>query len=301
MTLPMHVAPKQLERISLTVPEPALDPWEAALRSACDSVGFFRDDTTGNWQIEGIRDADAADAALAAAIAIAERLTSLTPVIHREPINPEGWAERSYAKFPEQRIGRRFAVRGSHITSPRAPGRITLHLDAGMAFGSGEHGSTRGCLIALETVAHRHPRRILDLGTGSGILAIAAAQLLHRRVLAADIEPWSVRLARRNARLNHVGLAVHTRRADGWNSPLVRRGAPYDLVFANILARPLALMAKHLAPRLAPGGTVLLSGLLFTQAQAVLAAHRRLGLVLLARVDQRPWITLVMGRPARRG
>ncbi len=201
----MHAAPKQLERIAVTVPEHALERWEAALRTACDSVGFFRDDATWVWQIEGVREAGAPDAALIAAIALAEILTGICPIVHREPINAEGWVERSYARFPEQRIGRRFAVRGSHVTTPRVPGRITLLLDAGMAFGSGEHGSTRGCLVALEAAARRRPRAILDLGTGSGILAIAAARLLHRAVLAVDIEPWSVRLARRNARLNGVG------------------------------------------------------------------------------------------------
>lgn len=292
----MHAAPRSLERISLIVPEHALEPWEAALRATCDSVSFFRDHTAETWHLEGIRSAEAPNAPLTAAVALAETLTGLSPPIHREPINPDGWIERSYAKFPEQRIGRRFAVRGSHITAPPAPGRVTLLLDAGMAFGSGEHGSTRGCLIAFETIARRRPRRILDLGTGSGILAIAAARALHRPVLAADIEPWSVRLARRNARLNGVGHLVRAHLGNGWCSPRVRGGGPYDLVFANILARPLMLMARSLAPRLAPGGSVILSGLLFTQAQAVIAAHRRHGLVLQARVDQHPWITLVMGR-----
>ena len=169
-------------------------------------------------------------------------------------------------------------MRGTHLHGPPTPGRITLTLDAGLAFGSGEHGSTRGCLRALERVAHRRPRRILDLGTGSGILAMAAARLLHRPVLATDIEPWSVRVAQQNATLNRLGRLVRLRLADGWRDPAVRAGAPYDLVFANILARPLCLMARHLAAHLAPGGTAILSGLLQTQARAVTAAHRRCGL-----------------------
>src|SRR5205823_2855280 len=150
-------------------------------------------------------------------------------------------------------IGRTFAVRGTHLHEHRAPGRITLTLDAGLAFGSGEHGSTRGCLRALEHVAHLHPRRILDLGTGSGILAIAAARLLRRKVLATDIDPWSVRVAAENASLNGVSDLVRVRLADGWGDPVLRRARPFDLVFANILARPLCRWAKDLASHLAPG------------------------------------------------
>ena len=126
----------------------------------------------------------------------------------RTPTPAEGWLARTYASFPEQLIGRRFVVRGTHLREPPMPGRITLTLDAGLAFGSGEHGSTRGCLRALERVAYRRPRRILDLGTGSGILAMAAARLLHRPVLATDIEPWSVRVAQQNAALNRLGRLI---------------------------------------------------------------------------------------------
>jgi ribosomal protein L11 methyltransferase len=176
------------------------------------------------------------------------------------------------------------------------PGRITLTVDAGVAFGSGEHGSTRGCLRALERVAYRRPRRILDIGTGSGILAMAAAKLLHRPVLATDIEPWSVRVAARNAAENGVGALVTARLADGWRHPVVSAGAPYDLVFANILARPLCAMARHLAARLAPGGTAILAGLLNSQANLVLSAHRRLGMRLDFSIREGNWTTLALRR-----
>ncbi len=291
----MYISSPALERIAVTVPGPAMEAYEAAFSTVCESVGFFRDDTTGHWQIEGIRRIGSGETELAAALALAAALTGIAAEPAREPLAPRDWLARSYAGFPEQRIGRRFAVRGSHIEAPTAPGRITLLLDAGLAFGSGEHGSTRGCLIALERVARRRPRRILDLGTGSGILAIAAARLLHRPVLAADIDPWSVRLARRNASANGVEHLVRVRQADGWGGPVLRRNAPYDLVLANILARPLALMAKQAAAHLQPAGTIILSGLLTDQARSVLAAYRRVGLSLRFRVDQPPWATLVLG------
>jgi ribosomal protein L11 methyltransferase len=171
---------------------------------------------------------------------------------------------------------------------------LVLTLDAGLAFGSGEHGSTRGCLRALEVVARRHPRRILDLGTGSGILAMAAAMLLRRPVLATDIEPWSVRVAGQNARANGMGRLVRPVLANGWRGRSVQTHAPYDLVLANILARPLCRMAKDAALGLVPGGTVILAGLLASQARMVLAAHRRQGQRLEATWHEGAWTTLVL-------
>ncbi len=292
----MKHAPPALEVVSVEVPEHALEAFVAAMGAACATVGFFRDEAAGMWRIEGVRQAGANEPTLASALVLAGALTGAEATATRAPIAAEGWLARSYASFPEQRIGRRFAVRGTHVSDGPAPGRITLILDAGLAFGSGEHGSTRGCLRALESTAHRRPRRVLDLGTGSGILAMAAARLLHVRVRATDIEPWAVRLARRNAAANGVARLVDARLADGWSNRFVRAGAPYDLVLANILARPLSRMARRLAAHLAPGGTAILSGLLAPQARGVLTAHRRVGLVLVARFSERPWATLVLRR-----
>ena len=295
----------QLETVSVTVPEDALEAYEAALATACGTVGFFLDESTGLWTLEGVRDQGAGDADLTAAFALAAALTGFAAVPVRAKTEAEGWLARTQEAFPEQLVGRRFAVRGTHLSGHAPTGRIPIVLDAGIAFGSGEHGSTRGCLRALERVAYRRPRRMLDLGTGSGILAMAAAKLRHRPVLATDIDPWSVRVARENARRNQLGRALRVLRADGWTSPVLARHAPYDLIFANILARPLCAMAKHLARALAPGGTVILAGLLASQARWVLAAHRRHGLVLermllepaaVSDAPGRGWATLILRR-----
>ncbi len=284
-----------LETIAVEVPESALEAYEAAIGRICASVGFFKDDATGLWRVEGVREAGAHEAELASALALAEAVSGVPAALLRAPTEADGWLARTYAGFPEQSVGRRFIVRGSHLAGEAVPrGRIALVLDAGVAFGSGEHGSTRGCLRALERVAHRRPRRILDLGTGSGILAIAASRLLHRPVLATDIEPWSVRVARDNARRNGARRLVRARLADGWRAGTLRRHAPYDLVFANILARPLCRMAWPLSVRMARGGTVILAGLLASQAGTVLAAHRRRGLRLEAVLREGPWATLVL-------
>ena len=289
-----------LETIHVTVPDAAVEAYENALGCVCSTVGIFEaDDSQTVWRIEGVKDVGAGEALLSDALALAAAATGLQATLERAATETEGWLARTYESFPEQRVGRRFAIRGTHLATEPAGSRITLTLDAGIAFGSGEHGSTRGCLRALERVAYRRPRRILDLGTGSGILAMAAARLLHRPVLAVDIEPWSVRVAADNAAMNGLRRRLACRHGNGWRTAAIRAGGSYDLVFANILARPLCLMAVELGARLALGGTAILAGLLDVQARMVLAAHRRQGLVLEARLSEGAWTTLILRKPAQ--
>ncbi len=284
-----------LETVSVIVPEAALDAYEAALASVCGTIGFFlHDEDARTWRVEGVRDLAADLTPLTDALSIAALVTGVHATLQRAPTEAEGWVQRTQEAFPEQLVGHRFAIRGTHDQSPRTPGRITLVLDAGLAFGSGEHGSTRGCLRALEIVARRAPRRILDLGTGSGILAMAAARLLRRPVLATDIEPWSVRVTRQNAADNGVSRLIRAELADAWRSRGTRSQAPYDLVFANILARPLCRMSAALATHLATGGCAILSGLLVSQVPMVLSAHRRHGLTLVQVVIEGGWATLIV-------
>ena len=289
---------RPLETVFVDVPENAVAAYEAALGSVCRTVGLFRDEQTGVWRVEGVKSAGEAEAALSIALALAAAATGEAAQPGRQDTPAEGWLARNRASFPEQLAGRRFAIRGTHLAGPPPTGRITLVLDAGAAFGSGEHGSTRGCLRALERVAHRRPRRILDLGTGSGILAMAAARLLRQNVLATDVDPWSIRVAARNAAANRLRRRVRPVLANGLQNRIVRSGGPYDLVLANILARPLARMARDLAHSLAPGGTAILSGLLADQARTVLAAYRRRGLCLEFTVNEDAWTTLVLRKAA---
>ena len=287
-----------LETVSVTVPDAAVEAFEQALAVSCRTVGFFlADEDLRTWTVEGVKRRGDGEPQLAAALALAELVTGETAPLRRSPTQAGGWLARTQSSFPEQRVGRRFAIRGSHLGRGQAAGRLTLVLDAGVAFGSGEHGSTRGCLRALEAIAHRRPRRILDLGCGSGILAMAAATLLKRPVTATDLDGWSVRVARENALANGLRNRVRCNVAAGWQPP-ARRGAPYDLVFANILARPLCSMARSLAANLAPGGTAILAGLLSWQARLVLSAHRRVGLELDRMVREGAWTTLVLRKRA---
>ncbi|MDG6095403.1 50S ribosomal protein L11 methyltransferase [Acetobacter sp. AN02] len=288
-----------LETVAVTVPEPAVEAYESAIACVCTTVGIFEvDEDERIWRIEGVKDQGHAEPELISALALAALTTGIDATLERSTTEAEGWLARTCEAFPEQEAGRRFIIRGTHLPAEKRAGRITLTLDAGIAFGSGEHGSTRGCLRALEHIAHRKPRRILDLGCGSGILAMGAAALLHRPVLAVDIEPWSVRVAASNATGNGLGGLLTCRHGNGWRTPEIRKQAPYDLVFANILARPLCKMAKDLARNLTPGGMAILAGLLNTQARMVLSAHLRQGLILETTLREGDWATLILRKPA---
>jgi len=292
--------PEALETIVIeNLPEEAVPPFEAAFLTICRSVALFLNEETDRWRIEAVRAVGEGEAELEGALALAV-LASGFPMPPRQnlPTKSDGWAAQTLDSFVEIEVGDRFLVRPTHMPPRRVFGRIVLTLDAGIAFGSGEHASTQGCLMAFEAAARdgRRMRRLLDLGSGSGILAMAAAKRLRRPVLATDIEPWSVRVAALNARHNGVGRLLRSVLADGWRANSVRAGRPYDLVFANILARPLCRMAHPLAMGLAPGGTAILAGLLRTQVRMVLAAHRRQGMVLERRLDIGAWSTLVLRR-----
>jgi ribosomal protein L11 methyltransferase len=189
----------------------------------------------------------------------------------------------------------RFVVHGSHDRARVPANKLGIEIEAALAFGTGHHGTTRGCLLLLDHVLKKYyPRRVLDLGTGTGVLAIAAAKALHKAVLASDIDPASVRVARDNARLNETGHLVQTIRATGFAAPQFAQRGPFDLVLANILANPLRQLATPMARHLAPGALVILSGLLTPQAAGVIAAYRARGLVPVRHLRIEGWSSLLL-------
>jgi ribosomal protein L11 methyltransferase len=257
------------------------------------------DNPAAGWTVTALYRARPDAGALQTRLALAAAALGVPePAVELAPLAPADWLERVYAGFPPRRIGR-FYVHGSHIPAPSG-GVIGLRIDAATAFGSGEHASTEGCLMAISNLAKRRPevRRALDMGCGSGILAIAVAKLFpSARVIAIDIDPESAAVAAGNARLNRVGSQVRAARGDGYLSPLAATGRRFDVIIANILARPLIRMAPSLGRRLRPGGVAILSGLLGRQEAGVLSAHRSAGLVLAGREKIGDWHTLILRRP----
>ncbi len=191
----------------------------------------------------------------------------------------------------------RFVVHGSHDRGRVPPNKLAIEIEAALAFGTGHHGTTRGCLVLLDQVlCERTPKRVLDLGSGTGILAIAAAKALRRPILASDIDRRSTIVARENARLNGVGNWVDSICATGFASPRFAQSGPFGLVLANILANPLRRLAAPMARHLAPKAYVILSGLLPHQADSVIAAYRANGLRLIRRLQLDGWTSVLMRR-----
>jgi ribosomal protein L11 methyltransferase len=227
-----------------------------------------------------------------------------------ERLAPTDWVRKSLAGLRPVQAGR-FVVHGSHDRHRIPLNRIAIEIEASLAFGTGHHASTQGCLLALDFVAKRTrsmrraaarqrttAQHVLDIGTGSGVLAIAAAKALRRRVLASDIEQASVAMARENANINGVGDFVKVLHAAGVKRHAFRACSPYGVILANILLQPLRDMATPITRLAAPNGYVVISGLLITQARAALASYRARGLVMVRRITLGGWSTLVLQRKA---
>ncbi|NNC36811.1 MAG: 50S ribosomal protein L11 methyltransferase [Acidimicrobiales bacterium] len=223
-------------------------------------------------------------------------LTGLEHFITQLP--DEDWVAKSQAGLPPVQAGP-FFVYGEH-DKDNIPDEIAypIQIDAGIAFGTGHHGTTMGCLLAFETYRHSiSPENILDLGTGAGILAIAAAKAVNSRILATDIDPDAVMVTRQNAALNGVADRIVAETADGFGSSVIREAAPFDLIFANILAGPLIGLAPEISQALQAGGTVILSGILNEQADTLIKIYEEQGLSLQNKDQLAGWTTLTMVKP----
>jgi ribosomal protein L11 methyltransferase len=250
----------------------------------------------GNWEISAFYAAAPEPEAVAAQIApVAEAFAFPLSMPRVEPLPERDWVAESQRGLVPVRAGRYAIVTSQHRAGTHAP--IRLVIDAGQAFGTGHHQTTQTCLEALDWLAHRRRfARPLDIGCGSGVLAMAAAATWRVPVLASDIDPRAAATAHDNARRNGLTGLVSVVVAAGFAHPMIRARAPYDLILANILAQPLIDLAPELVRSLAAEGVAVLSGLLAHQQAAVLATYRAHGLSLQRRFSSGAWPTLVLSR-----
>ncbi len=214
------------------------------------------------------------------------------------PVPDVDWVRKSLEGLPPVIAGR-FYLHGSHDRATRRLGGHSFEIDAGTAFGTGHHGTTAGCLQALDAILkYQKPRRILDLGCGTGVLALAAARSTASVVLATDIDPEAVRVTRLNAELNGIGPNIRALTAAGLHHPAIRQAGPFDLIFANILAKPLAALAHGLGDLLLPRGKIILSGLTCNQLRWIAACYRQHGLVPVQTIRIDNWVALVVTKPS---
>ncbi|MBI1243410.1 MAG: methyltransferase domain-containing protein [Alphaproteobacteria bacterium] len=269
-----------------------------ALEEEAGALASFETTPNGPWLVEAFFDARPELGRLAPMIfAAAKSLGRPVPSIDVEEIPERDWLAENRASFPPLAI-QRFFVFGSHVDRAAPAGSWPIALDASIAFGSGEHATTKGCLTAIDRLARRRRfRRVLDLGCGSAILSIGAARAKPCKVLASDIDADSVRLARENVVANGLAARVKAVHSAGF-AKLGATRARFDLVLANILARPLTQLATPLSRALAPGGTLVLSGLLADQEAWVKAAYLARRLSFRGRLAIAGWHTLVFRKPA---
>ena len=247
----------------------------------------------GSWDIT-LHFAQAPDRALLREIVARQAGKEIADTIAFDTIEARDWVKTSLESLVPVPAGR-FVVHGAHDRARLPANKLNIEIEAALAFGTGHHGTTRGCLLLLDHLLKAYrPQRLLDLGTGTGVLAIAAAKALRRTVLASDIDVPSVRLARENARLNAAGNFLHVIRAASFSAPEFAALGPFDLVLANILANPLRQLAQPMSRYLAPGALVVLSGLLTPQVGSVIAAYRARGLVPLRHLTIDGWSSLLL-------
>jgi ribosomal protein L11 methyltransferase len=265
----------------------------------------------GGWSVDVHFKATPNQTAVRALVALAAGEVVAGALVF-ERIGAKDWVRESLEGLRPVAAGR-FVVHGGHDRARVVQNRVGIEIEAALAFGTGHHGTTRGCLLALDRIAKgaatRRPvalarnhrggsgLRAIDVGTGTGVLAIAAAQALRASVLASDIDARAVDAARGNTRLNRVGGRIEVIRANGVTDRVFRLRAPFAIGFANILLSPLKRLARPLTLLLAPHGHLVLSGLLPSQANAAIATYRAQGLRLERRLLLDGWVTLVLRRP----
>jgi ribosomal protein L11 methyltransferase len=269
----------------------AADAFDGLDPSPATAVSWF-EEGQGQFRLEAYADTEIDSDAIMAVIAQAS--PGLTP--RAEPVQDADWVAMALDGLPPVRAGR-FVVAGAHALGQVRGGRKRIWIEASEAFGTGHHGTTKGCLLALEDVlrAGAAPRTVLDVGAGSGVLAIAAAMAGTERAVAVEIDARAAAIMGENVKNNRIGAQVRWLAADG--AKTASAPARYQLIFANILMRPLIRLSPILIRAMAPGGRLVLSGLLTRQEPLVRLAYVSRGLILERRYRRQAWSTLVWRKP----
>ncbi|BEV10235.1 50S ribosomal protein L11 methyltransferase [Asticcacaulis sp. DW145] len=283
---PQQIIAKGPRQVAETAAE-AIDN-DAWLEGATYSI-LEEDEDRNIWRIDAFPTTEEEDQRLQELLAEYPEL-----IVTADQLADADWLAMALSGLPPVRAGR-FFVYGIHDRGKKPLNAVNLRIEAGAAFGTGHHGTTVGCLWAYNDLLKKHHyERVLDVGAGTGVLAIAAAKTGTKYAVGTDIDAISVRISNENAKLNSAGARFVW--ANGLNHKDVRKDAPYDLVFANILARPLVGLSQSIKLALRPGGTVILSGLLRTQERFVKAAYLSKGFRVVRRIHRDAWCTLVMQR-----
>lgn len=288
--------------IEVVLPFGALEPFETELAPFGFACTLFEHGPPPLWAVQVLCAEPPDDAELKTALTVAGAAAGVAaPTVKVSRLPDTDWVAHTNRLLSPVDAGR-FHVFGRHCAGMAPPGSWPLLVEAGQAFGTGRAPSTLGCLLAIDALRKRRRfRRVLDLGTGSGILAMAAGRAWPARIVASDIDPVAAQVATDNVRQNGLAARVNVRHAPGLRDRRIAAGAPYDLIMANILARPLASLAVPLSRLLAPGGTLVLSGLLGRDEREVLARYRLRGLALDRRIALQGWHTLLLRSRSRCG
>ncbi len=292
------MTPTVLWEIALELPHSKyIETFEAAFEGISVATATFEIETSPKWRFTAYIPEEVTKAELQTKLQSVEAHAGVSiPVKTIRSITEKDWVAEYQKGMRPIKVGS-YYISGSHVSEPTPLGCVSVKIDAGLAFGTGSHETTRSCLEAMEEICgERPPVNALDLGTGSGILAIALAKRHKILVFASDQDHVAIRVARENAAVNGVRKYIKFFQSDGFENPELRRHAPFELIIANIVSKPLIVLAEDIANATGTNGKVVLSGILTSQAKAVTEEFRDRGLVLIKKIIKADWETVVLKR-----